>query len=301
MDKNFPQEQKQVKVYEALKWASSFLQSHDYEPQIAERLILYHTGWSRTMLFAEYRTPLSQQIWEKFQQDIKRAANGYPVQYITEAETFYGRTFCVNNHVLIPRPETEELIEIVLKELNELENEGAFTHPSIVDIGTGSGIIAVTLKLECPSSDVTAIDLSKDALQVAMKNAEKLGANIAFVHGDLLAPMIAEGKRVNVIVSNPPYVRESDRGQMKENVLLHEPEMALFAGDDGLDIYRRLVEEIPEVITTPGLIAFEIGHGQGEQVATLLRNTLRSLTDQLNIQIVKDINEKERVVIARLG
>ena len=287
------------KVYEALNWASSFLQNHQYEPQIGERLLLYHTGWTRSKLFAEYRSALSLEIWEAFERDVKRAAEGYPVQYITGEEIFCGRTFRVNEHVLIPRQETEELIEYVLREWRKLEETGKLEAPvHVVDVGTGSGIIAVTLKLERESEHVTAIDISKDALRVAEKNANRLQAEVEFLHGDLLEPLMESGQKMNIIVSNPPYVREGDRAVMKENVLLHEPMLALFAGEDGLDIYRKLVTQIPYVLTVPGIVAFEIGHGQGEQVASLLRSALGDMASDFAVQIIHDINKKERIVIA---
>lgn len=297
MDKN--SNSTAIRVYEALKWASSFLQEHDYEAQIGERLLLHHTKWSRASLFAEYRSSLPEELWDKFQQDVERAANGYPVQYIIGEEDFYGRSFQVNEHVLIPRPETEELIEVVLKELNEFFQAGEFGEPlRIVDVGTGSGIIAITLKLEWEKAHVTAIDLSEDALNMARKNADRLQAKVDFIHGDLLTPLIATGKKANVIVSNPPYVREGERTIMKENVLHYEPELALFAGEDGLDVYRRLVKQIPDVMIRPGLVAFEIGHGQGEEVKSLLQEALNNWAKNLDVQVIKDINEKERIVIA---
>lgn len=288
----------QIKVYEALKWASSFLQDHNYEAQIAERLMLHHTNWTRTQLFADYRTPLEKKVWDAFQADVKRAAKGMPVQHITGEESFYGRSFLVNKSVLIPRPETEELIQVLLQELPKLEKNIAGPL-SIVDVGTGSGIIAITLKLEMDGAQVFAIDISAPALEVAKENASRLKADIDFSQGDLLQPIIAAGKKVNVIVSNPPYIPERDRAIMRENVLDHEPESALFAGVDGLDIYKRLVKQIPQLITKPGMIAFEIGHDQGEAVSALIHDQFPG--ENINVQVIKDINHKERIVMVTIS
>ncbi|MDQ0257177.1 release factor glutamine methyltransferase [Evansella vedderi] len=276
------------KVYEALQWASSFLQSHDYEERIGEILLLHHTGWSRSRLFSEYQSVLDAEVWSAFQRDVTKAASGTPVQYITGVEEFYGRIFAVGPDVLIPRPETEELIETVLELASSLDAI------QLVDVGTGSGIIAITLNLELPKSEVHAVDISASALQVARNNAAQLGASVTFHKGDLLEPILSSGKKFNVVVSNPPYIPEGDRSIMKGNVLDHEPELALFAGEDGLDIYRELVAQIPKVLEVPGVVAFEIGHGQGAAVKSLLQGTFPTA----RVEVRNDINGKERIVYA---
>ncbi|MBU9724359.1 peptide chain release factor N(5)-glutamine methyltransferase [Bacillus alkalicola] len=285
-----------MKVYEALRWASSFLQKHDYEETIGERLLQHHTGWSRTQMLTEYHTTLSEQIQMKFQEDVEKAASGIPVQYITGEEVFYGREFHVNKDVLIPRPETEELIEVVLDMIRSLPLIDS-DKVAIVDVGTGSGVIAITLALELSNAEVTAIDISGDALHLASQNANRLGATITFLEGDLLSPFISLGEKVSVVVSNPPYIPEGDRAVMKGNVVEHEPHLALFAGEDGLGIYRRLVKQIPSVLIKPGIIAFEIGHGQGEAVKTLIVEEFPSAS----VDIINDINGKERIVIGTVS
>jgi release factor glutamine methyltransferase len=230
-----------------------------------------------------------------FREAVHLHANGKPVQYITGTEEFYGRTFFVNEAVLIPRPETEELVFGALKRM-EIFFSGQ-KQLELLDVGTGSGAIAVTMKLERPDLTVTASDLSKEALLVAEKNASHLGASLHFVHGDLLKPFIESGKKFDIILSNPPYIPIGDMDEISEVVKDHEPHQALFAGEDGLDIYRRLAEELPFVIREKALVGFEIGAGQGQAVANLLQ---QAFPDAL-VEVVNDINGKDRIVFAKIN
>jgi release factor glutamine methyltransferase len=287
-----------TKTYEALNWASSFLQQHNYEKTIGHILLMYHTGWSRTRLLTEQQTLLPDDLFAAFQHDVRLAASGIPVQHITGKETFYGRHYRVNNHVLIPRPETEELVETLLTTLDNhkhLFNKSEEEPLTIVDVGTGSGIIAITMALEVPSSHVSASDISAEALAVAKRNADSLEARVEFLHGDLLLPFIKKGYQADVIISNPPYIPIGDKEWMNENVKDHEPSGALFAGEDGLEIYRRLVHQIPLVLSHPGIIAFEIGYNQGDAVTELLQQVLPLDT---YIEVINDINGNERIVLA---
>ncbi|SDO54214.1 peptide chain release factor N(5)-glutamine methyltransferase [Alkalicoccus daliensis] len=280
--------QKEMYVHEALAWASSFLEKAEYEKEIGYILLGYHTGWNRSRLLAELRTMLTPEVLEMFQKDVAAAAGGVPVQHITGREIFYGRSFAVNSSVLIPRPETEELIEAVLEKVPAGKIR-------IADIGTGSGIIAATLALEIAEAEVTATDISPEALVTAEKNAAALGARVTFHEGDALAPLLGKPP-FHVIVSNPPYIPEAEKADMNINVTEHEPENALFAGEDGLTIYKRITAQLPEVIHSPGLIAFEIGHGQGKAVQELIKNNFPQAVTELRL----DINRKERIVIAEV-
>jgi len=181
-----------VKIFEALNWASSFLKEHNREEFAGELLLRYYSGLSRTSMLMKMRDELDGEVWTEFQAAVKRHSDGEPIQYIIGSEEFYGRRFLVNEHVLIPRPETEELVQGTLQRLDRLFSES--DQIDLVDVGTGSGAISVTLKLEKPELKVTAVDLSKDALEVARKNASELGAEIEFLHGDLLQPLISQGK-----------------------------------------------------------------------------------------------------------
>ncbi|NKE04581.1 peptide chain release factor N(5)-glutamine methyltransferase [Bacillus selenatarsenatis] len=283
-----------MKIFEALNWASSFLKEHKREEFAGELLLRHYSRLSRTTMLMNMREELDGEVWIEFQSAVKRHAAGEPIQYIIGSEEFYGRRFQVNEHVLIPRPETEELVHGTLQRMDKLFPDRDSI--DLVDVGTGSGAISVTLKLEKPVLKVTAVDLSKDAIEVASKNASQLGADIEFLHGDLLQPLILQRKKVDVIISNPPYIPVSDQEWMSDIVTEHEPHMALFAGEDGLDLYRRFMEELPLVLKEKALVSFEIGAGQGEAVRRLLENTF----PQAKVEVVFDINGKDRMVFAEL-
>ncbi|ESU34445.1 hypothetical protein G3A_01435 [Bacillus sp. 17376] len=283
-----------VKIFEALNWASSFLKEHNREEFAGELLLRHYSRLSRTSMLAVMRDELGGEVWIDFQTAVKRHAAGEPIQYIIGSEEFYGRRFNVNEHVLIPRPETEELVYGTLQRLEKLFPESG--QIDLVDVGTGSGAISITLKLEKPALKVTATDLSEDALEVARKNASELGAEIDFIQGDLLQPLILQGKKVDAVISNPPYIPVADQEWMSDIVTEHEPHMALFAGEDGLDLYRRFMEELPLVLKEKALVGFEIGAGQGKAVSALLEKTL----PHARVEIVFDINAKDRMVFAEM-
>lgn len=276
----------EIKIFEALNWASSFLKEHDREEYGAEVLLRSILKMERAKMLAEIRSPIDQDLWETYKQAVSQHAAGKPIQYILGYEEFYGRTFAVNEDVLIPRPETEELIVAVLDRIQD-------KHCSIVDIGTGSGAIAITLKCECPDANVTATDLSADALRQAEKNAQELKADINFIQGDLLQPFIERGQHFDIIVSNPPYIRVDE--QLSDLVYDHEPHLALFGGEDGLNYYRTFANQLPQVLKEGGLVAFEIGAGQGEAVANLLQEAFPNG----KTEIIFDINGKDRIVICQ--
>ncbi|MGA9288492.1 MAG: peptide chain release factor N(5)-glutamine methyltransferase [Anaerobacillus sp.] len=274
-------------VFEALNWASSFLEKHGREASAAEWLLKHELQVTRTELLMKLRDEMPN--FSSFQDKIHAHAGGIPVQHITQKEEFYGRTFRVNQHVLVPRPETEELVEGILSRANQL-----FTDPttvSIADIGTGSGAIAISLALELDNRKVTAIDVSKEALQVARDNANHLNAPISFLHGDLLNPL--EGRKLDVVVSNPPYISEEDYQALDPLVRDHEPVQALVGGEDGYDLYRRLAVDLPELMARPGLIGFEVGEKQARTVAKMLED---SFGNSIHVEVVEDISGKERMV-----
>ncbi|MED1441306.1 MULTISPECIES: peptide chain release factor N(5)-glutamine methyltransferase [Aeribacillus] len=283
------------KVFEALKWASSFLKQAGRDENAGELLLLHHMKKSRASLLADLRMDIDKQVWEIFQQDVQKHAQGMPVQYIIGCEQFYGRPFKVNEHVLIPRPETEELVQGVLLRSERLFSERE--QIDVVDIGTGSGAIAVTLALENKKMRVSATDISEKALAVAKENSEKLCANVHFYQGDLLNPIINAKQKADVVVSNPPYIPDEEIMELSTVVKDWEPTLALSGGADGLLYYRKIVEQLPDVIRYPGLIAFEIGHGQGKDVKSMLENRF----PKAEVQIEYDMNGKERKVFAVLS
>lgn len=284
-----------MKFSEALHWGSSFLEEKNLEKKVAEILLLHHTKKSRMQFLLQLDEYLTEEEQTRFIADLNAYVAGTPVQYLTGVEHFYGRTFSVNEEVLIPRPETEELVYHVLEKIKV--KYGHDEKLRVVDIGTGSGIIAITLKLEYPALQMIAIDIAETSLEVAKNNAEKLQANVQFVQGDLLLPIIAKGEKVHLIVSNPPYIKSRDVEQLSPYVKDKEPRRALDGGEDGYDFYERIIEQSKKVLTENGMIAFEIGYEQGETVAELLKATYPNGT----VEIIQDINGKDRIVTMNLS
>jgi len=282
------------KVYEALNWASSFLEEHGRDQNAGELLLRHYTNQSRAMLLASLQDVLTPGVFEEFSKAVRLHAEGKPIQYIMGYEEFYGRTFSVNEEVLIPRPETEELVYGMLNRISSFF-EGT-KELDLVDVGTGSGAIAITLKLEKTTLNVVASDIANESLEVAKKNAEKLQADVDFVHGDLLKPFIESGRKFDIVISNPPYIPVGDMESMSVVVKDHEPHRALFAGEDGLNIYRQFMIELPQVVKEKAIIAFEVGFGQSLAVSKLLQQTF----PQANVEVVYDINGKDRMVFAEI-
>ncbi|MGD6816521.1 peptide chain release factor N(5)-glutamine methyltransferase [Metabacillus sp. 113a] len=279
-------------VFEALKWASLFLTDADRDENAGEWLLRHHLQMNRSSLLANFRMEVSGDILEAFQSDVKKHSEGVPVQHLTGYEEFYGRKFEVNKEVLIPRPETEELIEGLKKRVQSHLPEDKPL--AAADIGTGSGAIAITLALELKNLTVTGTDIAEQSLEVAARNAAANGADVQFLHGDLLEPLF--GQTFDLIVSNPPYIPDEDIVKLSEVVKDHEPVRALAGGKDGLDFYRRLCAGMPALMSKPGLAAFEIGAGQGEAVADLLRKAF----PEAKVEVVWDINGKDRMVFAEI-
>ncbi|MEL3960137.1 peptide chain release factor N(5)-glutamine methyltransferase [Lysinibacillus endophyticus] len=279
-------------IFEALKWASSYLVDKGRDENAA-RLLLQHilqTNYSGLMM--RMHDAISNETLEQFENYVEQHAKGRPVQYITGVEEFYGRQFTVNESVLIPRPETEELIVAAQERIHKLIGKAAPI--KIADIGTGSGAIAITMKCEMPNAEITATDISESALEIARLNAKQHNAQIDFRLGDLTEPL--QNEKWDVILSNPPYISYDEAKEMSEVVLEHEPHSALFAEEDGLILYRKLAEQLPPLLKKPALIGVEIGHLQGEAVA----NFFKSSFPEAKIQIIKDINQKNRFVFCEI-
>lgn len=278
-------------VMEALEWASSFLVDNGRE-QTAARIVMQHvlgTSYSEVMLHLQDVLTTEQQ--ETFKALLEEHVSGRPVQYCVGSEEFYGRSFLVDESVLIPRPETEELVLGTINRLPKL-----FQHQTLklADIGTGSGAIAISMKLECPELTVIATDLSEDALATAQKNAQRLEADIDFRLGDLTAPLA--GEKFDIVLSNPPYIAFDEAQEMSSVVLEHEPHSALFAEEDGLILYRKLAEQLPFYMNSPALIGLEIGYTQGEKVAKFFQDSF----PQATVSIEKDINGKPRMIFCEI-
>ncbi|MEB1807200.1 MAG: peptide chain release factor N(5)-glutamine methyltransferase [Bacillaceae bacterium] len=281
-----------MKVHEALKWASSFLEERNLEQPVAQILLKHHLQKDLTQLYMAMHDELSEEQQQHFIADIHSYADGTPVQHLTGVEQFYERIFIVNQDVLIPRPETEELVQGVLQRMAKKYSEQ--TTVKVVDVGTGSGAIAITLALECEKLQVKAVDISEAALTVAKENGTNLGAYVAWIHGDLLQPLIRSNDKVDIVVSNPPYIPIGEQETLSPYVSEKEPASALYGGEDGLDFYRRLTDEIPLVTGDHAMVAFEIGAGQGEAVSQLLKDKF----PKASVEVVFDINGKDRMVFA---
>ncbi len=250
------------------------------EPRLnAEVLLAHATQHDRVWLFAHAGDELIELWWIHYGRYLHQRLQGKPTQHITGRQEFYGREFRVTPDVLIPRPETEHLIEAAL----------AVGAGRILDIGTGSGCIATTLALETKAR-VTATDLSPAALRIAQDNARRLDAPVEFVECDLAASL--PGQTFDLVVSNPPYIATTDKPTLQREVRDHEPELALYGGEDGLEIYRRLIPEASRVLKSGGWLMLEIGATQADALSAMLD----SWTE---VRIQKDLAGLPRVVIAR--
>ena len=273
---------------DALKYGSDQLQRNpdlrDDAARDAALLLRHALGISHAVQLAEPERELTPAQQAAFDALIQRRLANEPIQYITGEQEFYGLALGVTPAVLIPRPETEILVEAVLREVKRAGLQSALR---ILDVGTGSGAIAIALAHHLPHARVTAVDLSSAALEVAASNAARhgLASRIRFVASDLLDALPPDELLFDVIVSNPPYVPTADRDSLHPQVRDHEPAAALFAGPDGLDIYRRLIPQARAALRPNGLLALEIGHGQREAIASLLNdwNELRFLDDLQHI------------------
>jgi release factor glutamine methyltransferase len=230
----------------------------------AEALLLRVAKKNKAWLLTHGEEEFADEAAIHYNELIARRLRGEPIQHITGKAEFYGLPFRVTPAVLIPRPETEHLVEKVLQLV------AGHPRPRIVDVGTGSGAIAVALAHHLPQAQITAIDLSEPAQSLARENAaiNEVSGRIRFLHGDLLTPVAAE--QFDCIVSNPPYVPESDRASLSVEVRDHEPALALFAGSDGLAVYRRLIPAAFAALAPGGFIALEIGAGQSAAIRELL-------------------------------
>jgi len=216
---------------------------------------------TKIQLYTRFDEPLEETDLTPLREMLKKRGNFIPLQHIIGDVEFYRRDFNTDARALIPRPETEELTDIILKS-KKLPNS-----PTILDLGTGSGVIGITLALEIPSSQVTCSDISPEALTLAQENAAKLSAkNITFTQSDLFSNI---SETFDLIVANLPYVPETDRTSLAPE-LAHDPDLALFSGQDGLDIIRKFIHEAPSYLNQNGIIALEIGIHQNKEVENLL-------------------------------
>jgi len=273
-----------VKLPQTLGEALDAAQGHI--PRSEARLLLREaSGQSAAAIAAFPERVLDAAAAERFCDWLMRRAAGEPVAYILGEREFFGRSFRVGSGVLIPRPDTEVIVEEALRRANE------WSAPRVLDLGTGSGAIAISLALECPAACVTAVDASEAALRVARDNAEALGAKLEFHHGDWFAPVA--GQRFEIVATNPPYVADADI-HLEQGDLRFEPRSALAAGADGLDDIRRIVTAAPDYLVERGWLLIEHGFEQGAAVRALL--VARGFQDAASS---RDLAGHERVTFGR--
>lgn len=254
----------------------------DIDESDIDWIICYTSGISRSTIASGLK--LRTDIVEESLNLLQQRKSGKPLDYILGKTNFYGREFNVCESCLIPRPETEELVELVLKEV--IVGEG-------LDIGTGSGAIAITLMLENRNIKMKAVDISLDALAIAKDNAKKHNVLVEFVHSDLFSKL-NEDDKFDFIVSNPPYIKSEDVDHLSREVKDFEPKLALDGGVDGLDFYREIIKQAPHYLKKDGKIFFEVGIDEAEDIKRLLDKDFK------DIKIVKDLEQIDRMVMAKL-
>ncbi len=288
-------------VLRMILWSAEYLAGKGVERARldGEYLLAHALGLERLGLYLQYDRPLTPEELDDFRPLLKRRARREPLQYILGSQPFRELDLTVDPRVLVPRPETETLVEEVLTwARHRVDVSGSAQLLDALDVGTGTGAIALSLALEGPFARVVATDVSGDALAVAKGNAAAaaLEEKVEFREGADFGPL-AEGERFDVIVSNPPYVADGDRTELEPEVSEWEPEGALFAGPDGLDVIRRLVAGAPRWLREGGLLALEIGAGQARAVEGLLEG----MGGWEEVGVRADLAGRQRIVMATRG
>lgn len=260
-------------------------ESRDEVRSIAYQVLEKLLGITQTDVIAEKSVEVPPTIKKQLREYADRINSHEPLQYVLGECYFFGRLFKVNPAVLIPRPETEELVRVILKAIPHETKE-----LRILDIGTGSGCIAVTLAKEIAGAEVFATDVSQEALQVAEENAARLGANVKFILNDILTEEIPVND-LSVIVSNPPYIMEMERSQMKDNVVKYEPGLALFVPQNDPVLFHSLIaRKATSAFNDQGFLVFEINEKLGDDVTQVLKQN-----SYTQIHVIKDLSGKERI------
>ena len=283
-----------VRIIDVINKTTPFFEKQGIDsPRLTIELLLAHLlGKKRLDLYLEFEKELDEPTLEKLRDMVRRRAAGEPLQYITGETEFFGLKFAVDKRVLIPRPETELLVQTALE---QWKAAGQNASPVIVDAGAGSGCIAVALAKHLPRAAIYALDVSEDALAVARENAKRndLEKNIRFLQSDLLQNLPGT-LRADLIVSNPPYIATGELAKLPKEVRDFEPVRALTAGEDGFEVFRRLVTDARRVLTPSGLLALEIGAGQRPGVEEILTQAGYDVE-----RVAKDLQGHDRVIVAR--
>ncbi|MCI5998497.1 MAG: peptide chain release factor N(5)-glutamine methyltransferase [Eubacteriaceae bacterium] len=273
------------------------------DPKIdAQELYCYLTGLDKVSLFLKAEEEVDPETEEKYMELIRRRAERIPLQHITGVQEFMGYTFRVNPHVLIPRQDTETLVTEAAKTIQSTPREKLSFFEKlkgrkewdVLDLCCGSGAVGISLAKICSNVKVTATDISAEAVETAEANAEDLRVKVRFITGDMFEPV--KGRKFDMIVSNPPYIRTNMISILQEEVKDHEPLNALDGGRDGLDFYRTIVEKAADFLKPEGFLLVEIGHDQGED----LRKMLKDSGKYSPAAVIKDLPGRDRVVKCKL-
>lgn len=275
---------------EALVQAKKRLESQDIYSGFAFNYLLELTQLKDLNLYLIKDEVIDPDLFDTYQKGIERLANNEPLAYVLGFEWFYGRRFIVNEQVLIPRQETEELISHVIMDMDKY-----FDKESVVaDVGTGSGNCAITLALETEAT-VYATDISDTALTVAKANSEQFNTNVTFLLGDMGQPLIENNLKIDILVCNPPYILEDE--EVQTSVLTYEPHTALFGGSDGLKFYRQILDESKFFLNERAMMAFEMGYTQKEN----LRHEILLRYPEARVEFKQDIAGKDRMCFVYLN
>lgn len=274
-----------MEIKEALIEGRKYLKDLEYTDPIYEtrRILSFLLNKDLSYLVAHDSELLDSTVEERYFEILDKRKNGMPIQYILGEEDFYGRSFKVLKDVLIPRQDTEISVETLLKIIknNKINN--------MLEIGCGTGIVSISVDLET-KIDVTAIDISKRAIENSIINKEKLGSGIKIMKSDLFSNV---KESFDLIYSNPPYIKSDEIEKLQVEVRKHEPRLALDGGEDGLHFYRKIIEKAPEYLNDRGYLVFEIGHDEAKDICALM-------VDKFDVEVIKDLSKLDRVVVGQL-
>lgn len=271
---------------EVLARASSFLEQNQLEGHMIEYVFLQRKHWNKTDYLLHMHEPITAEDQKQIDEDMAKLLAHYPPQYLIGSEVFLDYRFKVTPDTLIPRPETEELVEKCLKLTQKQANQAL----KVVDVGTGTGAIAISLKDKRPTWQVCAVDLSSAALEVAKENAQQIGVALEFILSDCLDEVAGP---IDVLISNPPYISQDEYELMDVSVREFEPKMALFAENNGLAIYEKLAKQAQSKLAKDGKIFLEIGFMQGPAVKELFRAAF----PKKQVSIHKDLFGNDRMIV----
>jgi release factor glutamine methyltransferase len=277
-----------MNIRSALTEAAQHLSDTSNPRLDAETLLMHVLQRERAYLYAHPEFELACGELTRYYDAVSSRGRGVPLQYITGHQEFWGLDFKVTPSVLIPRPETEHSVEAVLELARKIQS------PRIIDVGTGSGCIAIAIASELPTAEIHAVDISADALAVAKENAQRLGFDkgISFSQSDLLANYLEGGEYFDIVVSNPPYVGSNEPDKVQREVREHEPAIAVFGGPSGLELYARLIPQTQIALRPGGSLVMEIGYSTEAQIKAMLK-------DWSHVEAKCDLQGIPRVVTAR--